>query len=90
MRPFKAHGPIDTRDSNDTNTSSAKPGRAGVFAWVVSAASLAGLIIFYLCMLQADREGGHVVWPVYGFAGSAFIASLSFGFLFSKYFTGWI
>jgi len=79
---------LDTRATNDPQATPREGKRISLAAWVVSGASMAGLIVFYSLMLRADRAGGHDVWPVYAFGICGFVATLALGYLFSKFFSG--
>ena len=86
VRASNVHGLMGVRVTSDSQVSSQVRKRPGPLVWVVSAASAAGLVIFYMCMLQADRAGGHEVWPVYAFGACALVAAVAWGYLVAKFF----
>jgi hypothetical protein len=85
IRASNVRGLMGTRVTNQSYAKSQVSKRPGPLAWTVSGASAVGMVVFYIFMSQANRAGGHEVWPVYAFGGCAFVATLAFGYLVAKF-----
>lgn len=86
IRASNVRGLMGIRATNTSCIALRTHKRPGPLAWTVSVVSVAGLVIFYICMLRADHAGGHAVWPVYAFGACGIVATIACGYLAAKFF----
>lgn len=68
--------------SGDTESDDRK--RIGPLAWALGAVSTVAVGVSFLFLYEDAAGGYHGIWPVYGFAASAFIASIVWSYVFAK------
>jgi hypothetical protein len=86
IKASNVRGLMRLRATNDSFATTIERKAPGPLAWAVAITSAGGLVVFYLCMLQSDRAGGHDVWPVYAFGLCAFVATLTVGYFAARWF----
>lgn len=86
IRASNIRGLMGIRAASTSHVALQTHKRPGPLAWTVSLVSVAGLVIFYICMLRDDSAGGHAVWPVYAFGVCGVVATIACGYLAAKFF----